>query len=144
VNGYLLDVNALIALVREDHVAHKRTKHWFQHSAARNWATCTLTQAGFVRIISNPRFLEHAPDISEALDMLRVITELPGHRFWAADVNFIEAVEPIQERLFGHQQVTDAYLLGLTVKKKGKLATLDRAVKMLAGSELNQYLEIIE
>jgi len=28
----------------------------------------------------------------------------------------------------GHQQVTDAYLLGLAMHKKGKLATLDRSM----------------
>jgi ribosomal protein L18 len=28
----------------------------------------------------------------------------------------------------GHRQVSDAYLLGLAIDKKGKLATLDRAV----------------
>jgi hypothetical protein len=144
VNGFLLDVNVLIALVREDHVAHKHTKQWFQRCGARSWATCSLTQAGFVRIISNPKFLEHAPHISEAVDMLRVLTKLPGHRFWTMDVNFIEAIEPVEERLFGHQQVTDAYLLGLAIKKKGKLATFDRGLKILAGGALNPYLEIIE
>lgn len=143
-NGFLLDVNVLIALVREDHVAHKHTKRWFQRSGARSWATCSLTQGGFVRIISNPKFLEHAPHISEAVDMLRVLTKLPGHHFWTMDVNFIEATEPVEERLFGHQQVTDAYLFGLAIKKNGKLATFDRGLKMLAGGALNRYLEIIE
>jgi hypothetical protein len=33
--------------------------------------------------------------------------------------------------LAGHQQVTDAYLLGLAMHKKGKLATMDRAVRTL-------------
>jgi predicted nucleic acid-binding protein len=33
--------------------------------------------------------------------------------------------------LAGHQQVTDAYLLGLAMHKKGKLATMDRAVRAL-------------
>jgi hypothetical protein len=33
--------------------------------------------------------------------------------------------------LAGHQQLTDAYLLGLAMHKKGKLATTDRAVLSL-------------
>ena len=40
-------------------------------------------------------------------------------------------MEPFRERLLGHQQVSDAYLLGLAMHKKGKLATMDRAVLAL-------------
>jgi len=49
----------------------------------------------------------------------------------------------MEEKLFGHQQVTDAYLLGLAIRKKGKLATLDRGILTLAGAELSNNLEII-
>lgn len=143
-NGLLLDVNVLIALVREDHSAHKIVKRWFQHLSGRHWATCALTEAGFVRIIVNPRFLEHPPEVSEAIDMIQALTKLPGHEFWPMDVGFREAVEDLQGSLFGHQQVTDAYLLGLAVRKKGKLATLDRSVKSLAGPPFEHCLEIID
>ena len=142
--GLLLDVNLLISLVREDHSAHRLVKRWFRHLNGRRWATCALTEAGFVRIIANPRFLQKPPEVSEAIDMLEALRSLPGHQFWNMDLAFGEAVERLQERLFGHQQVTDAYLLGLAVSKKGKLATLDHGIKNLAGIELDQYLEIIE
>lgn len=143
-NGYLLDVNVLIALARLDHVAHKTAKRWFQRLSRGHWATCALTEAGFVRIITNPRFLDSPPDMGEALDMLRLLTRLPGHQFWTMDLSFLEAVAPVQEKLFGHQQVTDAYLLGLAIKKHGKLATFDRGVSMLVDAQLHRYLEIIE
>ncbi len=142
-SGLLLDVNVLIALVREDHSAHRAVKHWFQHLSGRHWATCALTEAGFVRIIANPRFLQKPPEVTEAIDMLQALTNLPGHQFWSMDLAFSEAVESFQDRLFGHQQVTDAYLLGLAVSKRGKVVTLDRAVKSLAATEFEQYLEIL-
>ncbi len=141
--GYLLDVNLLIALVREDHVAHKSAKHWFEAVGSQNWATCAMTESSFVRIISNPRFLAHPPDIAEAVRMLEILTRLPGHHFWTSDIAFAKAVEPLMERFFGHQQVTDAYLLGLAIGKKGKLATFDRGLRLLAGSELRDYLEVL-
>jgi toxin-antitoxin system PIN domain toxin len=144
VSGSLLDVNVLIALVREDHAAHQVVRRWFQRLNRRPWSTCAITEAGFVRIISNPRFLEHPPELSEALDMLGALTTLPGHQFWAMDVGMADTVENLQDRLFGHQQVTDAYLLGLAIRKKGKLVTLDRAVKNLAGVEFGRHLEIVE
>ena len=142
-SGLLLDVNVLIALVREDHSAHRVVKRWFQHLNGRHWATCALTEAGFVRIIANPRFLQRPPEVIEAIDMLQALTNIPGHHFWTMDVTFGAAVEKLQERLFGHQQVTDAYLLGLAASKKGKLATLDHGIRNLAGTEFEHYLEII-
>jgi hypothetical protein len=38
-------------------------------------------------------------------------------------------------RLLGHQQVTDAYLLGLALRRDGRLATLDQRVSALAESK---------
>ena len=40
--------------------------------------------------------------------------------------------------------ITDAYLLGLAIHHKGKLATLDRAIVYLAGSEFAEYVELIQ
>jgi toxin-antitoxin system PIN domain toxin len=143
-SAYLLDVNTLIALVLEDHVAHKAVKRWFQQTGFRSWVTCPWTEASFVRIVSNPRFSEPALDISEALEMLEIVTRLPGHRFWPMDISFTDAVAPFIEKLFGHQQVSDAYLLGLTLKKKGRLVTLDRAIQALAGTEFRGQVVVLE
>jgi predicted nucleic acid-binding protein len=40
-------------------------------------------------------------------------------------------MKPLAQKLADHQQVTDAYLLGLAIHKRGKLATMDRAVRTL-------------
>jgi hypothetical protein len=55
--------------------------------------------------------------------------------FWPDDLSFAEAVEPIQKQLMGHQQVSDAYLLGLAIRRKARLATLDRSVPALLPRE---------
>jgi predicted nucleic acid-binding protein len=44
----------------------------------------------------------------------------------------------------GHRQITDAYLLGLAIHNKGKLATLDRGIRHLAGREFAANVELIE
>lgn len=46
-------------------------------------------------------------------------------------MGLLEAVARFELRITGHQQVTDAYLLGLAIHKKGRLATLDRALLSL-------------
>ncbi len=55
----------------------------------------------------------------------------------------MEAVEGFQERLFGHRQVTDAYLLGMAIRNKGHLITLDRAIEAMAGKDLAQYVVVL-
>jgi len=144
VSPSLLDVNVLIALVFEDHVAHRTVKRWFQTAGAKPWVTCPLTEAGFVRVVSNPRFSQPPLYIDEALEMLNRVTQLPGHRFWPMEIGFHEAVRPFAERIFGHQQVSDAYLLGLAIKKSGKLVTLDRAIEALAGREFRNAVVFLE
>ena len=141
--GSLLDVNVLIASVDEGHVGYKAVHTWLHDSAGRHWATCPLTQAGFVRIISNLQFHERPVKLSEAFHLLTTMTQRPGHRFWPADITLAEAVQPFRERLFGHRQVTDAYLLGLAIKNKGRLVTLDQGIEALAGEEFRQHLTIL-
>jgi len=62
---------------------------------------------------------------------LNISLKHPAHRFWAADIAFGDAVRRFQGRLVGHKQVTDAYLLGLALHKRGKVATLDRSLAAL-------------
>ncbi len=44
----------------------------------------------------------------------------------------------------GHRQITDAYLLGLAIHRGGKLVTLDRGIRQIAGDEFAGRVEIIE
>jgi toxin-antitoxin system PIN domain toxin len=143
VTQFLLDVNVLIALVRRRHEHHTKVRRWFGETAAKHWVTCPLTEAGFVRIASNPRFTEPALDVSEVLAMLAELTGLPGHEFWPIDLSFTEAVSGFEERFFGHQQVTDTYLLALAVRNQGKLVTLDRGAATIAGERYNGHVVLL-
>ncbi len=138
--GYLLDVNVLIALVLENHEAHPVVRRWFQETGVKHWVTCALTQGSFVRIVSNPKFSQPSLNVDDALEMLDTVTRLPGHHFWPMDVGVLEAVNPFAERLFGHQQVTDAYLLGMAVRKAGRFVTLDKAILALAGEAYSNHV----
>ena len=130
-NGFLLDVNLLIALLWPPHEAHARAQRWFAHNARQGWATCAMTQAGFVRIVSNPAFSRHAVSPRDAAEVLSGSLQHPAHRFWIEDLEVTEALAQFGERILGHQQVTDAYLLGLAIHKKGRLATLDASLSSL-------------
>jgi hypothetical protein len=63
--------------------------------------------------------------------------------FWPDDLSFPDAVEPIQKQLVGHQQVSDAYLLGIAIRRKARLATLDRSVPALLPREKQGMVAIL-
>jgi hypothetical protein len=69
---------------------------------------------------------------------------MPGHVYWPDDPSYLDATRTLFARMQGHRQITDAYLLGLAIHNKGKLATLDRGIRQLAGSEFAACVEIIE
>jgi toxin-antitoxin system PIN domain toxin len=141
---FLLDVNVLIALWWPDHEAHDRAQQWFARNSREGWATCPLTQSGFIRILSNPSFSQHWVTPLEASRVLASGLDHPTHHFWKDDLTFLDAVRFVGSQLRRHQQVTDAYLLGLAVNKKAKLATFDKRIRNLMPSRADRsYLEII-
>jgi toxin-antitoxin system PIN domain toxin len=139
----LLDVNVLIALVRPQQADHGKVGRWFRENRGKPWATCPLTEAGFVRVVSNPKFTTAALSMSDVLAMLTELRKLPGHQFWPLDLDFVEASAEFEERFYGHQQVTDLYLLALSVRNRGKLATLDRGIGVLAGQKYAKNVALL-
>lgn len=133
--GYLLDTNLLIALLWPSHEKHDLALKWFTRHRAKGWATCPLTQAGFVRIVSNPAFSRDAVRPREAIQVLTANTAAKDHAFWPDALPVAETVAFAGVRLMGHQQVTDAYLLGLAIRRGGVLATLDQRIADLTEPE---------
>lgn len=129
--GYLLDTNLLIALLWPSHERHGLAVKWFTRHRAKGWATCPFTQAGFVRIVSNPAFSRDAVQPREAIHILAANTAAKDHALWTDELPLADAVAFAGLRLMGHQQVTDAYLLGLAIRRGGVLATLDQRIAAL-------------
>lgn len=131
-SAYLLDVNALLALMWPYQEHHAGVRAWFQSTGHKHWATCPITEAGCVRLLSNSNVTPGALRVSEALRVLEVNLEQPGHVFWPDDIDLHTSLSACKGRLQGCRQITDAYLLGLAVRHKGYLVTLDRGIASLA------------
>lgn len=132
---FLLDANLLIALAWPEHEFHKRALSWFARKCRNGWATCPITQAAFVRILSNPAFSPKALSPPNAIAALEVNLKLAGHQFWPASLSLPEVFQRIDKRIVGHRQITDAYLLALAVHHRGQLATMDQSIRAL-GSDV--------
>lgn len=102
---------------------------WFAELPDRAWATCPVTEAGFVRISSNPRSLGEAASPEQARTMLAGLRAAGGHRFLPNDVSMIDADVP---RLAGHRQVTDGLILAVARRHGVPLVTFDAGLRGLA------------
>jgi len=141
----LLDTNVLVALFWANHEQHEPAVKWFAAHQAQGWATCPMTQAGFVRVSSNPKVFPDAPSPVKALKLLESNLRHPNHDFWKDDLSFSQATVSLLARFTGHQQTTDAYLLGLAIHRGGVLVTFDDGIAALVEprSPAAKALEII-
>jgi toxin-antitoxin system PIN domain toxin len=128
----LLDVNVLVSLFDPDHVHHQIAHDWFADARRTGWATCPLTEAGFVRILTNPRFLGEPLSLAEAVDRLRAFRSSGHHHWWDRGVSLSDTAIFRATAVRGHRQVTDVYLAGLAHAHKGRLATFDRGIPVAA------------
>ena len=127
----LLDLNALIAFLDAEHLHKPRIHQWWLQNRTYGWATCPLTQNGFVRVISQPNYSSPI-SIGRAFDHLQRNTETNDHVFWPDDISLLDEQLIDRFRILGPKQLTDIYLLALAVKHGGRLVTFDRAIPIAA------------
>ena len=137
-NTALLDVDVLVALLWPAQESHPKVHSWFKRRSSEGWATCPLTQAAFVRIVSNPAFSPSAVSPGEATQALKKSLAHPNHEYWHADVSYLKAIEPFGNQIVGYKQVSDAYLLGLAIHRGGSLVTMDRGILELLPGKLQE------
>jgi uncharacterized protein len=113
----LLDVNLWVALFDDAHVFSAQANQLVERPRAK-FATCPLVENGVVRVLNLPSYAKRGPlglSVVRA-QLLRACATL-DHEF-----NF--------DRIHGHNQITDAYLLALAVRHGGTLVTFDRAITL--------------
>jgi uncharacterized protein len=140
----LLDVNLLIALFEPDHPHHEVAHDWFGDNHKNGWATCALTQNGFVRILANPR---QGVALNRAVDLLNHLAQFcasKNHVFWHDSVSLTDKELFNPSLIRGYRQVSDIYLLGLAKEMSGCLATFDNGIPLGAViGATRQHLAVI-
>ena len=131
----------MIALAEPDHVHHSPAVDWFE-TPGLDWGWCAFTEAGFLRASTNPKLGKHSVD--EASLVLKDFARRTGFRFWPVNHGWADLVTPFQDRVYGHQQITDAYLLGIAIKANGILVSFDKAIRTLAGPKFSANVLILE
>ena len=96
------------ALGLPTHVHHIRVSDWCLGHRREGWATCPVTESGFVRVWSNHRVICDA--------------RTPG-----AAAHLVARLRAVGADLFWSDAVTDAHMLLLARSNNGEVATFDRA-----------------
>jgi uncharacterized protein len=134
----------LVALFDSMHVHHEAAHEWLARNRSGGWATCPLTENGFVRVVSNPRYPGQGTTLRDAVARLAEIRQSADHFFWHDSVSLCDGDSYQPAYIQGHRQLTDVYLLGLAVANRGRLVTFDRSVSLKAVAGAGpQHLEVI-
>ncbi len=140
----LLDVNVLLALCDPHHVHHEPAQQWFAAEGRRGWATCPITENGFVRIASQPSYPSSPGDATVVRRLLAEFCRAGRHVFWPADVTWRDPQLFPPEVVVTPGQLTDVYLLGLAVHHRGRLITFDRRIPLAAVRGGAQAVRILD
>ena len=123
----LLDINVLIALFDPIHQHHDRAHAWLKKNIQSGWASCPITQNGFVRIITQPRYARPVT-VSEAVERLHDATATAHHEFWPDDLSITDPKQFRHDHIHGPTQLTNLYLLALAAHHRGRFVTFDQSI----------------
>lgn len=129
----LFDVSALIALLHLQHTFHRAAFDWWIVNSGNGWASCPITENGLLRIMSNPRYSAFVRfSVGEVGELLNRFVTNSDHQFWPDDISLVDKRTFKSDAILGPLQITDAYLLGLAAKNKGRLVTFDQSISTSA------------
>jgi toxin-antitoxin system PIN domain toxin len=112
---YLLDANALIALVVSDHVHHDTVASWA--GRVDRVALCPVVEGELVRFL-----LRVGENSATAVGILSSFYNSSRCVFLSDEISYANVG---LGHVIGHRQVTDAYLAALAASQGCRLATLD-------------------
>lgn len=125
----LLDVNVLIALLDSAHLHHRLAWQWLDANIEFGWASCPLTQNGYVRIVAQPTY-PNPSTVRQAIHRLSKATAAAHHEFWPDQISLLDDAQFDADRLLGPRNLTDHYLLALAASRGGRLVSFDRGIAM--------------
>lgn len=138
---YLLDINVLIALAWDNHEHHARAHTWFGKLGATSFATCNVTQSGFVRLSLNPNVVHSQITIADAFAKLESFTKHPNHKF--CEDGPLQVGAPAWKSVTSYKQVTDTNLRSIARSHGRKLVTLDEGIQSRLPESQKDWVEVI-
>ena len=126
----LLDVGVLISLLDANHEYHMAVMGWWKQNEAP-WASCPITQNGYLRIVTQPKYA-NTISVNEAVQKLTKAVSTTTHVFLSDDISLLDKQRVAHEHIQGPMQITDIYLLALSVAHGARFVTLDTGISHVA------------
>ena len=121
---YLLDVNALVALGFVHHEFHDRVARWLKAQRFPEIATCSITELGFVRVLSQAPLYGLAVGQARSLLLRLKKTDVLSFTFIADSHDIAHLPTWVKSA----KQTTDGHLPELANANGAMLATLDSKI----------------
>ena len=138
---YLLDVNVLIALAWDAHEHHASAHTWFAQLAGASFATCNVTQSGFVRLSLNQNVVHYQIGMTDVFKKLESFTKHPNHTF--CEDGPLQTELPAWQKITNYKHVTDTNLCLIAHRHRRKLVTFDRGLQNRLSNEERSNVEVI-
>jgi uncharacterized protein len=126
----LLDVNVWVALFDDAHQFSARANAFIETRGVKV-ATCPLLENGVIRVMSLPSYGRRGGlPIQVVRNRLREACAALDHEFWPDDISLRDDTLVDFDRVQGHNQITDLYLLALATHHGGRLACFDQGIAL--------------
>ena len=126
----LLDINVWVALFDDAHQFSAQANAFIETRGVKI-ATCPLVENGVIRVLSLPSYGRRGGlSIQRVRERLQQACAALDHEFWPDAISLRDDECVNFNRVQGHNQITDLYLLALAVRHGGCLTTFDQAIAL--------------
>jgi toxin-antitoxin system PIN domain toxin len=125
---FLLDVNALLALLDPMHIHHDAVHEWYGQLSDPVLLTCAHVENGVIRVASQPQYPNSLGTSSKVREVLQRFVSRSGHERCRETASLLDDALLLKSKLLTPNRVADFYLLAMAVANEARLATFDRKI----------------
>ncbi len=142
-NRFLLDINALLALLDPMHIHHEDAHNWYQTNSPIRLLICPHIENGVIRVASQPRYPNHLGTSATVSENLKQFIQQLEVERCLTDISLLDDKLLLKPSLLTPSSIADLYLLAIASNNNAKLATFDRRINPAAISGGRKALETI-
>jgi len=142
-NRFLLDVNALLALLDPMHVHHDAAHQWYEQQSPMSLLLCSHVENGVIRVASQPKYPNCLGTSGRVREVLRQFSRQLRTQSCAREISLLVEGVLLRADLLTPSRVSDLYLLALAAANGARLATFDQRIPTAAVAGGAESLELI-
>ena len=142
-NSYLLDVNALLALLDPMHVHHEAAHAWHERRSPLRLFTCSHVENGVIRVASQPKYPNCLGTSGRVREALQKFIRQVDARPCLTNVSLLDDNVLLRPDQLSPSRVSDLYLLALAAANGVRLASFDQRIPAAAVAGGIEALETV-